>query len=149
MLSLEDFKTCVDKLPQNKRVNFSGWGEPQLNPAFTDMVLYAHSAGHPVSLNTTLVGMTGEHYEKIRDIPFVYVTLHIPDREGNSRFHLSEEYLDLVNLVLADVAAGRFRIRSYSCHGAVHPVVAEIFKKNGFPRQVAHHFSNCTTEQET
>ena len=132
-MSLEDFKTCVNNLPQDKPISFSGWGEPQLNPAFADMVLYAHSAGHTVNLNTTLLGMTRESYERIRTVPFKTVTLHIPDRDNNSRFELSSEYFELLNLVIADTAAGRFRITGYSCHGEVHPAVAEIFKKNGLP----------------
>ena len=70
------------------------------------------------------------------------MTFHIPDREGNSRFILSEEYLDLVNLVLADAAAGRFRITGYSCHGTVHPVIAEIFAKNGLPTPLGMAFSD-------
>ena len=45
--------------------------------------MYAHSAGHPVELYSTLVGMSKKSYQKIRDILFRNVVLHIPDREGN------------------------------------------------------------------
>ena len=140
-MSLEDFKTCVNNLPQDKPISFSGWGEPQLNPAFADMVLYAHSAGHTVNLNTTLLGMTRESYERIRTVPFKTVTLHIPDRDSNSHFTLSPEYLELLNLVLADAAAGRFKVHGYSCHGTVHPEIAEIFTKNGLPTPRGRSFS--------
>ena len=131
MLSLADFKTCVDKLPPDVMVSFSAFGEPQMNPAFTDMVLYAHSVGHPVELYSTLVGMTRESYQKIRDVPFRNVVLHIPDREDNSHFDLTPEYLELVNLVICDAMAGRFKIHAYSCHGEVHPAIVDLVHKSG------------------
>ena len=134
MLTLEDFKTCVDKLPPDTQVHFSAFGEPQVNPAFADMVLYAHSTGRAIALYSTFVGMTRESYLRIRDVPFKVMVFHIPDSDGNSHFTLSDEYLDLMNLVFSDTAAGRFTIMAYSCHGAmVHPVIAEILKKNGLP----------------
>ena len=131
LMSLDDFKTCVDKLPPDKVIDFGGFGEPQQNPAFVDMVLYAHSRGHPLMLYSTLVGMTRESYERIRDIPFKMVQLHIPDSDGNSRFTLSEDYLELVHLVIRDAIEGRFRINSYSCHGEVHPAIADIVRESG------------------
>lgn len=133
ILSFADFKTCMNKLPASVLIAFAAFGEPQTNPAFADMVLYAHSLGHPIELYSTLVGMTKESYEKIRTVPFKAMVLHIPDRDGNSHFTISEEYLKLVNLVLADAAVGRFRITGYSCHGPVHPLIADIFKKNSLP----------------
>ena len=140
-MSFEDFKTCVDKLPPDAQIHFSGFGEPQVNPAFADMVLYAHSTGRPVVLYSTFVGMTRESYERIRDVPFKSVTPHIPDRDSNSHFTLSPEYLELLNLVLADAAAGRFKVHGYSCHGTVHPAIAEIFTKNGLPTPRGRSFS--------
>ena len=132
----------MDKLPLGATVDFSGWGEPQLNPAFTDMVLYAHSTGHPMLLYSTFVGITRESYERIRTIPFKTVVLHIPDQDGNSHFEISEQYLELLDLVLRDSAAGRFRITGYSCHGPVHPAVADIFKKNGLSVPTGTPFNN-------
>lgn len=131
MMTMETFRTCVDKLPPDTQIDFSGFVEPQLNPAFVDMVLYAQASGRRVTLFSTLVGMTRESYERIREVPFVNMVLHIPDRDLNSRFVLSPEYMELAELVIRDAMTGRFHIDKYSCHGPVHPCLAEIVAQSG------------------
>lgn len=131
MLSLEDFITCVDKLPADMQIDFSGFVEPQLNPAFVDMVKYTYATGRPMTLFSTLVGMTKESYRAIRDIPFVNMVLHIPDRDLNSHFVIDNNYLELVTMVIQDAMDGKFRINKYSCHGPVHPSIAGIVEKSG------------------
>lgn len=39
-MSLDTFKTCLDKIPHNIHIHFSGMAEPWLNPNCTDMILY-------------------------------------------------------------------------------------------------------------
>ena len=56
-MTLDNFKKAVDKLPQEVRVTFAGFTEPWLNKDCTDMVLYAHEKGHPISIFTTGIGM--------------------------------------------------------------------------------------------
>ena len=85
-MTLENFKKVIDKLPKEIRITFSGFTEPWLNKHCTDMLLYAHEQGHPVSAFSTGVGMTLDDVERIKDIPFTQgpnggFCLHLPDQE--------------------------------------------------------------------
>lgn len=133
VMSLEDFKVCIDKLPMDTQIDFSGFVEPQLNPAFVDMVKYVQSTGRKMTLFSTLVGMTKESYQEIREVPFVNMVLHIPDRDLNSHFVIDDNYLELVTMVIRDAMAGRFHIDKYSCHGPVHPSIAKLVEESGIP----------------
>ena len=86
-LSLDNFKLSLDKIPKEVRITFAGFTEPWLNPKCTDMVLYAHEKGHPISIFTTGIGMTLDDLEKIKHIPFAGApngsfTLHLPATES-------------------------------------------------------------------
>ena len=130
-MSMETFRTCLDKMPKDEQIDFSGFVEPQLNPHFVEMVHYTHSTGRKMTLFSTLVGMTKESYEEIRELPFTNMVLHIPDKDLNSKFVLSEDYLELVTLVIRDAMSGRFHIDKYSCHGPVHPSIEKLVEESG------------------
>lgn len=85
------------------------------------MIVYAYKQGYKLSLLTTLVGMSMEDYQKIKDIPFESFVLHIPDEERHSKFLITDEYLELLKLVSRDL-----KIDYYSCHGSVHPAVKDL-----------------------
>ena len=66
IMSLENFKLAIDKIPKHVRIDFSGMAEPWLNNACTEMVLYAHEKEHPIAVYTTCVGMKLEDIDKIK-----------------------------------------------------------------------------------
>ena len=107
-LSLEDFKRVIDKVPEGTRIDFSGMCEPFANPDCADMILYAASKGFPLALYTTLQGATWEDYEKLKDVHFEVVTIHLPDCDGRSHFNITDEYLEVLSLWKCD---------NYSVHG--------------------------------
>jgi SAM-dependent methyltransferase len=101
VLSLENFKLVIDKLPTGIGVIFAGLSEPWLNPDCTEMVLYAHSKGHQISIFTTGIGMTIEDVDRIKHIPFASgvdrgFTLHIPDVEKYANHPLTDKYIPLL-----------------------------------------------------
>lgn len=100
-MTLENFKKVVDKLPKEIRITFSGFTEPWLNKNCTDMLLYAHEQGHPVSAFSTGVGMTLEDVERIKDIPFTQgpnggFCLHLPDQELIAKHPITKRYIDVI-----------------------------------------------------
>lgn len=99
-MSLEDYKQYIDKTPTNTIVAFAGFVEPFLHEAASEMMLYANSTGRDVSLYTTLVGMTKDDFYKIKDIPFYEVVLHLPDQNGYANIPVTEEYLELLDLMV-------------------------------------------------
>lgn len=110
MMDFEDYKKAIDKVPQPVRIDFSGMCEPFCNPHCADMILYAAAAGHPLALYTTLQGATEEDYEKLKDVKYEVVTIHVPDAEGRSTFRITPEYLELLS---------KWPCNNYSCHGTV------------------------------
>lgn len=75
----DDFKTILDKLPIDCRVDFSGYSEPFLNPVAPDFISEAVFRGFKVHLFTTLVGLTEIGAEKLSKARPEYVRLHAPD----------------------------------------------------------------------
>lgn len=120
-LSFEDFKKALDKVEKNSSISFCGMSEPFHNQHCADMLVYAYKQGYKVSLLTTLVGMTMEEDQKIKDIPFDSFVLHILDEERHSQFLITDEYLELLKLVSRNL-----KIDYYSCHGNVHPAVKNL-----------------------
>ena len=107
-LDFEDYIKAIDKVPENVRIDFSGMCEPFVNKRCADMILYAAQKGHPIALYTTLQGATEEDLEKLKDVGYEVVTIHIPDKNGRSFFQVTDEYLALLEKWHADF---------YSCHG--------------------------------
>lgn len=131
IMSLDTFATCIDKLPQETRIDFSGMVEPWLNPDCTQMVLYAHEKGFPIAIYTTLVGMKKENFESIKDIPVEEFVLHIPDDKSNAHIEVTDEYVKLLEQVLSyKQQDGRRLVTAISCHGDIHPDIKSLLPEN-------------------
>jgi adenine C2-methylase RlmN of 23S rRNA A2503 and tRNA A37 len=62
-MSVDSFKKCLDTVPPEVNIHFSGMCEPWLNPECTHMLLHANERGHKIKASTTLVGMNIEDVE--------------------------------------------------------------------------------------
>lgn len=118
-LDFEDYKKVIDKTPQDVRIDFSGMCEPFANKRCADMILYAYEKGHRLALYTTLQGATIEDYEKLKDVRYEVVTIHIPDREQSGHFNVTDDYLELLD---------KWETNNYSCHGQVDDRVKPYLK---------------------
>ena len=130
-MTLGNFKKAVDKLPQEVRVTFAGFTEPWLNKDCTDMVLYAHEKGHPISIFTTGIGMSIEDIERIKHIPFAgnpngCFTLHLPDQERKAKHPITKRYIE----VIEHIGKIQNEIHNFTtmCMGAVHEDVRHVFE---------------------
>ena len=129
-LSLENFKKAVDKIPQEIRVTFAGFTEPWLNPKTTEMLLYAHENGHPISVFTTGIGMDIEDIERIKDIPYAGnpnggFVLHLPDQERKAKHPITDRYVK----VIEKFGEVHSQIQNFTlmCMGTVHESVRHVF----------------------
>ena len=127
IFKFEDFKKCLSQVEKGGEISFCGMSEPFHNRECADMIVYADKMGYKISLLTTLVGMTDEDFEKIKDIKFDSFVLHIPDEEGHSKFVITEDYLKLLKKINSKI-----KIDYYSCHGTVNSAVENIIDKNKF-----------------
>lgn len=86
VLPLSGFKQIVSKLPREIQITFAGYCEPFVNPDCMEMIHYAHSTGHKVSVWTTSSGLREKDIDELKTIPFTGIqggfVLHLPDVEG-------------------------------------------------------------------
>ncbi len=124
VMSIGDFKRYVDRTDSDVIIDFAGFSEPFYNRDSVEMIKYAHETGHQVELYTTLVGLTDDEFEQIKNIPFREMVLHIPDTENNSHISITEQYLNLLQTVLnTKKPDGRSFIDWASCHGTIAEAV--------------------------
>tara|TARA_Y100000034_G_C6870091_1_gene397103 strand:- start:111 stop:923 length:813 start_codon:yes stop_codon:yes gene_type:complete len=78
VLSFENFKKIIKKIPKNISICFAGFSEPFINKNCVDMIVEADK-NHKINIFTTGVGMTLEDVQKIKHIKFSSFMLHLPD----------------------------------------------------------------------
>jgi len=104
MMSFSTFKTCIDKLPSNVKIHFSGFTEPWLNLECTRMLLYAFEKGHRIGVYSTLVGMTIKDVELFKHVPFTIFEVHLPDSQLYAKIVINKNYLQvLTELISSDI----------------------------------------------
>lgn len=124
-MDLSTFIECIERLPPEVRIDFSGMAEPWLNEHCTDMLLYAARRGHLIAVYTTLVGMTASDFERIKEVDFDYFVLHLPDSEGNTVIPITPDYLRLLERILNTDLHVQSE-RQISCHGTLRSDVAAL-----------------------
>lgn len=128
-LTFTNFKICIDKLPQNTVIDFCGFAEPFLNKDAIKMMKYANEKGHELRLYTTLVGLTKEGFDEIKEIPFIYVVLHTPDDKSYADIPMTDEYFELLDMVINyKKKDGNKFVDTANCQGMPHPKVLEHTK---------------------
>ena len=130
ILTLDNFKRLIDKVPSEIRITFAGFTEPWMNRHCSDMVLYAHEQGHPVSIFTTGIGMTIKDFEKIKHIPWAPnpnggFILHLPDQERHAKHPLTKGYIELLNHIYKE----QHHIHNFwtMAMGPVHECASHLF----------------------
>ncbi len=107
-MSFEDFKTYMSSVPKHIPLSFAGFSEPWLNPATTEMVLYAHEQGYPVRVNTTLVGVATTDIKALEKVPFIRFAVHLPDNTGKTRITVNDAYLAVLEFLLKSKISQQF-----------------------------------------
>ena len=79
LLTMEDFKTILPKIPKNVALAFSGYSELKF-PEVVDMIELASNEGYEVMLNSTLVGANHEDIDRLSRIKLKQCVLHLPDK---------------------------------------------------------------------
>lgn len=133
ILTLENFKKILDRVPQSVRITFAGFTEPWMNKYCTDMVVYAHQKGHPISVFTTGVGVSVADVEILADLPYAGnpnggFVLHLPDSEMLARHPITPGYLN----TLSWIKHNQHRIQNFSIMTMgvdVHPEIKHIFDR--------------------
>ena len=103
LMTLDQFKHFMKTVPTNLPIFFSGLCEPFLNPQTTDMIIWAHHQGHPISIFSTLTGLTPTNAERIISIPIDKFVLHLPDAYGNAKIPQTQDYFETRSIIETNV----------------------------------------------
>lgn len=132
ILSLDNFKMVIDKLPKEIRITFSGFTEPWLNKHCTDMLVYAYEQGHDVAAFTTCVGMKPEDVYRLAEVKFKDIPntnggleLHLPDKDRIAKHPINSNYLKVIE-AFKEVQHKITGLRIMSM-GKVHPDIEHVF----------------------
>lgn len=126
-LSLDMFKKCIDKLPQNTLVEFAGFTEPFFNDKCIDMIQYTVKSGRKVNLFTTLCGVNMEMLDILLGIQFEEFVLHVPDQEGYSSIPMTPEYMNMLDRLIEAKKIDGSDFIDYACSQGTIPM--QIQKK--------------------
>jgi len=99
-MSLQTFKTCIDKLPSDVSLHFNGFYEPFLNRECTDMMLYAESRGFRIRVSTTVMGLELSDVERFKHIPFTKFAVHLPDNKDLTKIKVDDRYLNVLEALI-------------------------------------------------
>lgn len=100
------FERCLANVPPGVDIHFSGFSEPWLNPACTQMLLATHEAAHRVAVFTTAVGLAARDVDRIAHIPFKRFSVHLPDADGMMKSPVDDEYLRTLSALRSRSIAG-------------------------------------------
>jgi radical SAM protein with 4Fe4S-binding SPASM domain len=134
-MSLDTFKTAIDKLPSDVRVDFSGQAEAWVNPNATAMLRYALERGLTVAIYTTLYNWDSDTVDQVSDLMMKYpkqfenFSIHFPDNLGNMKgWKYSEEweYACRVMLQVPQVAGIKFEAMTMSGQGEIHDDLSHL-----------------------
>ena len=64
-----------------------------LNDKSNDMMEYANENGYSMTLFTTLVGLFDEQLERVLNISFKQIVLHISDKDGYVNITVTDSYI--------------------------------------------------------
>ena len=131
-LTTSGFCQLLSNVNNDVMICFAGMSEPWGNPACTEMVKYAVKKGHPVSAYTTLTGWTSEVFECLKGIRFDEFVVHLPDRNANAKIPITEEYLELLQRVIAEGPFKNLQVTGFSCHGELDPRIISYIPENIF-----------------
>jgi len=144
MMSLDTFKKCISTMPTDIGLNFTGYVEPFLNPECTDMLIHAFDNGHELLLNTTLMGMSIEDWDRLIKHGVVFqhgVHVHLPSAsyfemigakvpakyytadDGKKYLELDDGYYEVLNHVLNNQMPYWTK---FHCHGDLHPLLNDL-----------------------
>ena len=101
VMDFDTFKICLDKIPTNVSIHFSGFSEPWLNPECTKMLLYTHEKNYQIGVYTTLVGMSIEDIDRFKHVPFQVFHVHLPDVQKYAKIALNKYYIEVLKKLLA------------------------------------------------
>lgn len=133
ILSLDNYKKILSKIPKTVRIDFSGMSEPWLNPECNSMLEHTINLNYKIAIYTTLVGMSKNDCDIFCDIIennkdlIEVLCLHLPDKNNNMRgYKCTEEYLYSLRNVLRFNNQKFFKTMTMDINNEVHQSIKHL-----------------------
>ena len=91
IMTFDNFRKYVDKIPTDVKLHFSGMAEPFLNPECSTMIEYAYNKRHLIGIYTSLIGMSKKDIKRLKGKYIDPFVIHTPD---NNFFRLRNDGID-------------------------------------------------------
>ncbi len=112
VMSREVFEKCIATVPKDVEIVFCGMCEPTLNPDLAEMVRLAYRRGHRTSLETTLVDLSLQDLDELKDVKLNSLAIHLPSAELLEKIPVNDDYLS----VLTAISQGAISARNFHYH---------------------------------
>lgn len=137
-MSFDTFTRCLESVPKEICLSFSGFSEPWLNPDCTKMILYAHNRGFMLRVNTTLIGMKQEDILQLSKIPFIKFVVHLPDNQNLTKIRVDETYLRNLSLLIENQPLNlNWKFHKTTSEIGIHADVQEVLQKKNIRITIA------------
>lgn len=98
VLSMDNYRVIISKLPYDIQIHFSGFAEPFLNPLTGEMIHIATQLFEEVHVYSTLVGIKPRDSELLRERPPRVFRVHVPD--GKHLVYNEEKWMEYLERFL-------------------------------------------------
>ena len=143
-MSFDTFKKCLSTIPKSIIIGFTGYTEPFLNPECSKMIIYAYESGYPIEVFTTLVGMTLEDVELIKQVKFKTFHIHLPDAENIAKIAVNNDYINILKKILNDIP----NVTGMSM-SVLHPKIQNFLNDDIIPDQMMNRAGNVKSIKPT
>lgn len=135
VMSFETFAACLETIPKDVVLPFSGFSEPFNNPEALRMIRHAVEQGYEPMVYTTLVGATVEVIDELlalnAEVPFF---LHLPSDKQTEKITVDDAY----KTMLSNIIGGP---QPYELHVNVpdlHPDLVPVLERHKVNERVLH-----------
>lgn len=100
-LSLTNFQRCIENMPRDTVISFSGFVEPFLHKDGVKMIQLAAEHGNHIELYTTFSGLSIDDFSLIKNIDFDIIVLHTPDENNYANIPITSDYKQIIDEALS------------------------------------------------
>jgi hypothetical protein len=140
VLSLAQLERYLESVPARVELHFGGFSEAWLNPACTDMVLWAHHRGHRVTVHTTLKGLSADRIPELAAVPFRLFRVHLPD--DRMRLPITDDYVSTLSALRESGIQGVDYVRLIPYGESPQPMDARLAAAIGTRRVFTEYLSD-------
>ena len=145
VLSMDNFRLIISKLPHEMQIHFSGFAEPFLSPLAGEMMHIAHQLFAEVHVYSTLVGIKTTDAVLLKEKPPRVFRVHVPD--GKHLVYPEDKWVEyLERFLLSGIKASYMAMGEPSTfikrHLAIRNIVLDIptmLSRGGNLEHVATH----------